>query len=81
MQDQHLPRPAGPQAAAIVELLHTVEGEADPVGLVPMQVVGVAAEARFEALQAGRRTVEAKLVGVHARMFKTMETPCPISAA
>lgn len=52
MQDQHLPRPARPQAAAIVELLDVVEGEPDPVGLVPVQVIGMAAESPFEALPA-----------------------------
>ena len=62
MQHQDLPRPARAQAAAIVELLDAIEGEADPVGLVPVQVVGMAAESPLEALQAGGRSVEADLV-------------------
>ena len=81
VKDQHLARPAGPQATAIVELLHAVEREPDPVGLVTVQVVGVAAEARLQPLQAGRRSVEADLVGVHARMFKTIGAACLIWAA
>ena len=46
-----------------------------------MQVVGMAAEAPFETLQAGGRSVEADLVEGHARTFKTMGAPCPISGA
>jgi hypothetical protein len=46
-----------------------------------VQVIGMAAEPRFEALPAGRGPVEADLVDDHARMFKTVGTACPISAA
>ena len=44
---------AGAQAAAVIELLHAVEGKADSVGLVPVRVVGMAAEAGRQALQPG----------------------------
>ncbi len=64
-----------------MELLHAVEGEADAVGFVPVQVVGVAAEPRRQSLKTVGRLVEAYLVGGHARMFKTVAPACLIWAA
>lgn len=71
MQHQDLPGATGAQAATVAELLYAIEGEADAVGLVPVRVVGVATEARGQALQPGEWSVDADLVGGHARTFKT----------
>jgi hypothetical protein len=66
------PAAAGAQHAAIVEGLRAPQRQADGIGLVAVQVEGVAAEARDEALQAGLGLVEADLVDVHAQTFKTV---------
>ena len=64
MQHHDLAAAAGPQRAAIVEGLGAPQGQADAVGLVAMGVVGMAAEARRQALHARARLVEADLVAV-----------------
>lgn len=79
MDHHDLAAAAGLQGAAIVEGLRAPQGEADAIGLVAMQVVGVAAEARRQPGQAGRGFVEADLVGGgHAQTFKTAGSLCPI---
>ena len=52
MDHHHLAGRAGPEVAAIVERLGAPQGQADGVGLVAVQVVGMAAEARGQPLQA-----------------------------
>jgi hypothetical protein len=81
MQHQHLPRVAGVQATAVVELLDAAEREADSVRLVSVRVEGMPAEARGHALQAGGGSIESDAVEAHARTFKTVTPPCPIWAA
>ena len=78
MDHHDLPAAAGLQRAAIVEGLRAPQGQADGIGLVAMQVVGVAAESRGQALQPGLRFVEADLVEAHAQTFKTGALRCPI---
>ncbi len=80
MNDHDLPAAAGLQRAAIVERLRAPQGEADGIGLVAVQIVGMAAEPRRQALQRGLRLVEADLVEAHAQTFKTAFLPCPIWA-
>jgi len=78
--DHHdLPGGAGPQAAAVVERLRAPHGQADGIGLVAMQVVGMPAESRGEALQAAFGLVEIDVVlRSHAQTFKTVDPSCPI---
>ena len=78
MNDHDLPAAAGLERAAIVEGLRAPQGEADGVGLVAVQIVGVAAESRCQARQPGQRFVEADLVNAHAQTFKTGALRCPI---
>ena len=78
MDDHDLPAATGLERAAVVEGLRAPQGEADGVGLVAVQVVGMAAEARGQARQPGLRFVEADLVGAHAQTFKTSVQQCPI---
>ena len=61
-----------------MEGLRAPQSEADGIGLVAVQIVGVAAEARRQARQPGLRFVEADLVGAHAQTFKTRMQQCPI---
>ena len=71
---------AGAQVAAIVEGLRAPQGQADGVGLVAMQVVGMAAEARRQPLQAAVAVVDLDMVlRGHAQTFKTVAPSCPIS--
>jgi hypothetical protein len=78
MNDHDLAAAAGLQRAALVEGLRTPQGQADGVGLVAMQIVGMAAEPRREAREPGLRFVEADLVNPHAQTFKTAALRCPI---
>jgi hypothetical protein len=57
MDDHDLAAAAGLQGAAIVERLRAPQGEANGIGFVAMQVIGMAAEPRRQALQAGVRLV------------------------
>ena len=63
MDHHDLAGAAGAQLAAIVEGLRAPQGQADRIGLVAVQVVGMAAEPRRQALQAGAGLLEADLVG------------------
>ena len=82
MDHHDLAAPAGAQAPAIVEGLRAPQGQPDRIGFVAVQVVGMAAEPRTEALQAGIRLLEADLVGrAHAQTFKTVAPSCMIWGA
>jgi hypothetical protein len=52
MDHHDLPGAAGPHPAAILERLGAPQSQADGIGLVAVQVEGMAAEARGEPLQA-----------------------------
>ena len=80
MDHHDLAAAAGAQLPAIVERLGAPQGQPDGIGLVAVQVVGMAAEPRRQALQRGLRLVEADLVEAHAQTFKTAFPPCPIWA-
>jgi hypothetical protein len=73
MQYEDLARRRVPRLAAIVEALHTGDGVADRVGVVPVRGVGAAAEARLEALKAGGwpGSADPASSGGAARSFKT----------
>ena len=79
MKHHDLSGPACRPRAAIVEGLDAAERQSHAIGLVAVQVVGVTAETRRQALQAGVRFVEADLVRrAHAQTFKTVGPRCLI---
>ena len=75
MKHHHLSGAADAVGAAIAELLRAGERHADRIGLVPMRVVGMAAEMRNQALDARRRRVGQQEVRrlFHAQTSKTMD--------
>ncbi len=87
MDHHDLAAAAGAQRTAIVERLRPPQGQADGISLVAMQVVGMSAKARRQALQAGARLLAADLVGPHhiglghAQTFKTVWLSCTIWGA
>ena len=62
MDDHDLPGAAGAQFATIVEGLRAPQSEADGIGLMAVQIVGMAAKARAQALQARVWRIEANPV-------------------
>ena len=87
MQDDHPPRQAVALLAAIAECLNAAHGDAERVGIVPVQIEGIAPELRLDALDAriGRRRQNAVGIRRHAQTFKTLEdlsgyivVQCPI---
>jgi hypothetical protein len=74
---------AGAESAAIVEGLRAGQGESDRIGFVTMQIVGVAAEARRQALQAGVGVVETDAVcrGPHRTNVQDFAANMPDIAA
>ena len=72
VDDHDLASPAGAQAATVMERLGAPDRQADCIGLVPVQIVGMTAETGAEALQASLGLVEADPVrgsggGLHDR--------------
>src|SRR3954447_579709 len=77
MDHHHLAGGAGLQAAAIVERLRTPDRQADGIGLVAVQVVGMAAEARRQPLQLVGSVEVDVVLRSHAQTFKTMKVILP----
>ena len=53
VQNQDVPRKAVHARATIVEPLNAADGVADGIGIVPMRIIGVTREKRFDPFQAG----------------------------
>ena len=69
-----------------MEGLRAPQSEAHGIGLVPVQGVGVTAEPRGQALQAGLAVIDVDLIrhgrnGLIAQTFKTEGPSCPIWGA
>lgn len=64
MKHHDLAGPAGPECSAIVERLRAEKGETHAIGLMSVQVVGMAAEPSQQSLQPFARRVEVNFVGV-----------------
>ena len=73
VQHDDLARPADALGAAIPEALHAGQRQADRIGVVAVARVGVAEEARLDALESvgGRRGDDAFAARAFAQTFKT----------